>query len=156
MNEQNIGTSLVFDHNGHPTRRYTPPQMELSCQEFYGSITGGFEQRPAEKISTLLDKEAIAIRFDRFTDGRPYTLAQRLKESGFAGEIHAVGDFNQELVHHMRRVGFTHFHLAGVEDRALSPAVVQPFGGHYQITAAERASRVDQTADTLFDMFAID
>lgn len=148
----------VFDTEGKVTDHYCLPERELSVQDFYGSITGQFEQRPREKMLPLLDHASLAIRFDKFTDGRPYTLAHRLRELGYAGELHAVGDINQELVHHLRRVGFTHFHLPqlGSTTQGLDHAVLNPFGGHYQRTAVEGVSRPSKTADTYFDMFAID
>ena len=148
----------VFDIEGKVTDHHRLPERELSVQDFYGSITGQFEQRPREKILPLLDHASLAIRFDKFTDGRPYTLAHRLRELGYAGELHAVGDINQELVHHLRRVGFTHFHLPisdSIQHR-LDHSVLNPFGGHYQRTAVEGVSRPSKTADTYFDMFAID
>lgn len=148
----------VFDTEGKATDHYRTPERELSVQDFYGSITGQFEQTPSAKLSVLLDQTSIAIRFDKFTDGRPYTLAHRLRELGYAGELHAVGDINQELVHHLRRVGFTHFHLPQSDSAVhrLEHSVLYPFGGHYQRTAIEGVSRHSKTADTYFDMFAID
>jgi hypothetical protein len=148
----------VFDSEGKATDHYRLPERELSVQDFYGSITGQFEQRPREKILALLNHASLAIRFDKFTDGRPYTLAHRLRELGYMGELHAVGDINQEIVHHLRRVGFTHFHLSQQDassDR-LDASVLYPFGGHYQRTAVESVRRHSPTADTYFDMFAID
>ncbi len=157
-NAPDIQPIRVFDTEGKATDHYRFPERELSVQEFYGSITGQFEQRPSEKILLLLCHKSLAIRFDKFTDGRPYTLAQRLRELGYAGELHAVGDINQELVHHLRRVGFTHFHLllSDLTQHRLDHSVLNPFGAHYQRTAIEGVGRRSRTADTYFDMFAID
>lgn len=146
----------VFDVAGQRVERYASPEIEIHCDDFYGSITGKFEPRPREKLLALLDNESIAIHFDKFTDGRPYTLAHRLRELGYVGELHAVGNINQELIHHLRRVGFTHFHLLGPATHHLDHSVLYPFGGHYQRTAIESVNRHGETVDTDFNMFAID
>jgi hypothetical protein len=148
----------VFDIEGKTTQHYCAPKRELNASEFYGAITGQYEERPRAKLAGLLDQASIAIRFEKFTDGRPYTLAHRLRELGYTGELHAVGEINQEIIHHLRRVGFTHFHLSHQDassDR-LDASVLYPFGGHYQRTAVESVRRHSRTADTDIDMFAID
>lgn len=75
---------------------------------------------------------AIGIRFDKFTDGRSYSIASRLREIGYSGELHALGDINQELVFLLRRVGFTHFHLPDPGTPTLAPEILEPFSGFYQ------------------------
>jgi uncharacterized protein (DUF934 family) len=75
---------------------------------------------------------AIGIRFEKFTDGRSYSIASRLREIGYTGELHALGDINQELVFLLRRVGFTHFHIPDPGTEALAPTILEPFDGYYQ------------------------
>jgi uncharacterized protein (DUF934 family) len=75
---------------------------------------------------------AIGIQFDKFTDGRSYSIASRLREIGYTGELHALGDINQELVFLLRRVGFTHFHLPDPGTPTLAPEIFEPFNGYYQ------------------------
>jgi len=79
-----------------------------------------------------IEPTAIGIRFDKFTDGRSYSIASRLREIGYSGELHALGDINQELVFLLRRVGFTHFHLPDPGTHALAPEILEPFSGFYQ------------------------
>lgn len=76
--------------------------------------------------------EAIGVRFNKFTDGRSYSIASRLREIGYTGELHALGDINQELVFLLRRVGFTHFHLPDPGTPALASEILEPFKGYYQ------------------------
>lgn len=76
--------------------------------------------------------EAIGVRFDKFTDGRSYSIASRLREIGYTGELHALGDINQELVFLLRRVGFTHFHLPDPGTPTLASEILEPFNGYYQ------------------------
>jgi len=79
-----------------------------------------------------IEPTAIGIRFDKFTDGRSYSIASRLREIGYSGELHALGDINQELVFLLRRVGFTHFHLPDPGTPTLAPEILEPFSGFYQ------------------------
>jgi len=80
---------------------------------------------------------ALGVRFDKFTDGRSYSIASRLREIGYRGELHALGDINQELIFLLRRVGFTHFHIPDPDPGAsvLPAEIVNPLNGYYQAGA---------------------
>ena len=78
---------------------------------------------------------AVGVRFDKFTDGRSYSIASRLREIGYTGELHAMGDINQELIFLLRRVGFTHFHIPDPGTNVLPPEIVNPLNGYYQAGA---------------------
>ena len=78
---------------------------------------------------------ALGVRFDKFTDGRSYSIASRLREIGYSGELHAMGDINQELIFLLRRVGFTHFHIPDPGTSVLPPEIVNPLHGYYQAGA---------------------
>ncbi len=86
----------------------------------------------ARRLPELRAMAAVAIAFPKFTDGRGYSHAARLREAGFTGEIHAVGDVIAETIYLMRRVGFTHFHLRPGSTTAIDPATVRPFAAPYQ------------------------
>jgi len=52
----------------------------------------------------------IAVDFHKFTDGRGYTLAYRLrKQQGFRGELRAMGDILRDQLFYLKRVGFDAF-----------------------------------------------
>jgi uncharacterized protein (DUF934 family) len=52
----------------------------------------------------------IAVDFHKFTDGRGYTLAYRLrKQHGYRGELRAMGDILQDQLFYLQRVGFDSF-----------------------------------------------
>ena len=54
----------------------------------------------------------IALEFLKYTDGRAYSLAQRLRgRLGFAGELRAVGDVLLDQLQLMRRCGFDAFEI---------------------------------------------
>lgn len=48
----------------------------------------------------------IALAFPKFTDGRAYSTARRLREHGYKGEIRATGDVLLDQVPLMLRCGF--------------------------------------------------
>jgi uncharacterized protein (DUF934 family) len=77
----------------------------------------------------------LGVRFDKFTDGRSYSIASRLREIGYTGELHALGEINQELIFLLRRVGFTHFHIPDPGTNVLPPEIVNPLNGYYQAGA---------------------
>ena len=78
---------------------------------------------------------ALGVRFDKFTDGRSYSIASRLREIGYRGELHALGDINHELIFLLRRVGFTHFHIPDPGTNVLPAEIVNPLNGYYQAGA---------------------
>ncbi len=54
--------------------------------------------------------DVIALQFPVFRDGRPYSMARRLREhAGYEGEIRAVGDVLRDQLAYMERVGFDAF-----------------------------------------------
>lgn len=128
-----VGVPLtgVFDGHGRLVSGYTEPELTIAPEDFYGSITKGYAANTREKLKPLLPLTAIAIEFAKITEGRPYTLALRLRELGYRGELHAVGAINRELIHHLIRVGFTHIHLEERGDR-IAHEVVFPFSFAYQ------------------------
>lgn len=59
----------------------------------------------------------VAVHFPKFTDGRGYTHARRLREQwGFQGTILAIGDVLRDQLVHMRRCGINAFYLAPGQD----------------------------------------
>lgn len=80
----------------------------------------------------------IEICIPKFTDGRGFSVAARLREAGYTGELYACGDITQDVVYLLRRVGFSHVRLALKPGETLDPAVLQPFGAYYQITQDEQ------------------
>lgn len=57
--------------------------------------------------NALARVELVALRFPRYADGRPYSLARRLRERhGYTGELRAVGDVLRDQVDFLARAGF--------------------------------------------------
>ncbi|NOU05410.1 MAG: DUF934 domain-containing protein [Hyphomicrobiaceae bacterium] len=60
---------------------------------------------------TIHQCELVALVFPKFTDGRAYSAARRLREAGFKGEIRAIGDVLLDQLPLMLRAGFTSFEI---------------------------------------------
>ena len=130
---QILAPSHVFDLTGQ--RVHAAPQLDLifDTDTIFNRTEPG---TPTDYLRNILathsEQSAIGIRFDKFTDGRSYSIASRLRETGYSGELHALGDINQELVFLLRRVGFTHFHIPDPGTATLSAEILEPFNGYYQ------------------------
>jgi uncharacterized protein (DUF934 family) len=75
-----------------------------------------------EDVTVLLPHLArlrlIEVDFPKFRDGRGFSTARILRESGYTGEIKATGDVLVDLIFFMRRCGFDSF----APDKPFDPA----------------------------------
>jgi Bacterial protein of unknown function (DUF934) len=110
---------------------YRYPIAVLNPVAIYGSITEGYPADVRARIEPYLRETELSIFFEKDNEGRPYSLAQRLREMGFTGELHATGNINRELMYHLVRVGFTHVHLPE-HVAEIAQEIVFPFSGAYQ------------------------
>jgi uncharacterized protein (DUF934 family) len=63
--------------------------------------------------------ETVVLRFARYADGRPYSLAHRLRHRlGYRGELRAAGDVLQDQIVFMLRGGFDALEISHVGTRA--------------------------------------
>lgn len=131
---------VVFDREGEPVDTFREPDVLIEPERF---LSDGGDLSTARKISAWLAAHgavpAVAIHFPKFSDGRGFSVAARLREGGYQGELHAVGAISQDLIFHLRRVGFTHFHLENPGVGRIDRSVFEPFSGYYQ--AAPDGSR---------------
>jgi uncharacterized protein (DUF934 family) len=77
----------------------------------------GVRLRPADEPDALvedLDRIAlVAVEFPKFTDGRGYSIARRLRERfGYRGELRATGHVLRDQLFYMHRCGFDAFEIA--------------------------------------------
>lgn len=73
----------------------------------------------ARDLLPHLDRIALVeVNFPAYTDGRGYSAARILRESGYRGELRAVGDVLIDQLSHMRRCGFDSFAPARRLDEA--------------------------------------
>ena len=103
----------------------------------------GVTVQPAEALDLDTDDVArlsvIALAFPKFTDGRAYSTARRLREGGYAGEIRATGDVLLDQLPLMLRAGCSTFEITSAATlRALAAAPLPAVSRVYQ-SGAEAA-----------------
>ena len=89
-----------------------------------------------------LDRFAlIVLRFPKYADGRPYSLARSLRDAhGFRGELRASGDVLRDQVSFMRRAGFDALDVTHPGTiAALGENRIVAVRRHYQPASAEAA-----------------
>ena len=66
-----------------------------------------------DALPEVADRPLIALKFDKFGDGRAFSYAILLRERhGFGGELRAVGDVLLDEIPLMIRCGFTAFEVS--------------------------------------------
>ncbi|MBT6122998.1 MAG: DUF934 domain-containing protein [Candidatus Puniceispirillum sp.] len=61
-----------------------------------------------DEIAGLNTSRVIEISFDKFSDGRGFTYARRIRDSGFSGMLIASGHVIADQAEYLRRCGFSH------------------------------------------------
>ena len=75
----------------------------------------------------------IAIHFEKFTDGRGYSLGRLLRERyGFKGELRAVGDVLQDQLFYLQRSGFNAFAIRADKNIDAALKSLNDFSETYQ------------------------
>ena len=68
------------------------------------------EEGPEAIEHDVDDFSVIAVKFDKFTDGKYYSTARLLREQyGYKGELRAIGDITRERLVYQQQVGFDSF-----------------------------------------------
>ncbi len=104
----------------------------LSQRAGLGLWLAGFER--IEDIPGDIQRfPLIAVDFHKFTDGRGYTLAQRLrKQYGYRGELRAMGDILRDQLFYLDRVGFDSYVVRADKDPQDALAGFGTFSVAYQ------------------------
>lgn len=105
----------------------------------------GIAVQPSESLDPATDDidrlALIALAFPKFTDGRAYSAARRLREAGFKGELRAIGDVLLDQLPLMLRSGFDAFEITHAATiRVLESSDVPAVNRVYQ-TGSESAPR---------------
>ena len=103
-----------------------PSEPAVTVEAFLSqSAATAVRIEPGEDARDLLphlDRVALVeINFPVFGDGRGYSAARILRETGYRGELRAVGDVLVDQIAYMRRCGFDAFQ----PDAPLDPAEVE-------------------------------
>jgi uncharacterized protein (DUF934 family) len=82
--------------------------------------------------------ELIAVDFPKFTDGRGYTIAQRLRtQLGWSGRLRAVGDVLPDQAFYLRRCGFDELDVRADKSIEDAHAALGTFSVVYQGAASD-------------------
>jgi len=93
---------------------------------------------PALVAGALGQARVVAVRFPKFGDGRPYSVARLLRERhGYKGELRAVGEVGRDHLYYMEQCGFDAFELRAGEDAQEALAALGDFSTSYQSTTAQ-------------------
>jgi phosphoadenosine phosphosulfate reductase len=98
----------------------------------------GLRLEPGEDIAALAGDLArfavVAVNFPKFSDGRGYSIAHRLRvDAGFAGELRAIGEILFDQIPLLTRAGFDAFEINDPATLRLIESGRRPgFGLHYQ------------------------
>lgn len=75
----------------------------------------------------------IAVDFPKYTDGRGYTIAYRLRNQlQYRGQLRAMGDVMRDQLFYMQRVGFDAFELKADKDASDALNGLNDFSLTYQ------------------------
>jgi uncharacterized protein (DUF934 family) len=129
-----------------PAGKVIVPLPVWSCQ--YETLQGrkelgvwlaSFER--AEDIQDELQRfPVIGVDFHKYTDGRGYSMAYRLrKQMGFRGELRAMGDVLRDQLLYLRRVGFDAFALRADKDPNAALESFADFSLSYQASVDTEA-----------------
>lgn len=94
----------------------TVPQWQAIGEQIASGRTLGLLIEPAQDLHALaaeLSRFAlIAVLFPKFTDGRGYSIAHKLRSRfGFAGELRATGEILFDQLQLLARAGFDSFEI---------------------------------------------
>lgn len=93
-------------------------------------------QELASIENRIADFQLIALNFPVFSDGRPFSLARRLRiDLGFTEEIRAIGDVLRDQLCFLERCGFNSFALRSDQDVDECLSAFDDFSSSYTATA---------------------
>ena len=90
------------------------------------------EQRPEVLQSFLPAISLISLNFPKFADGRAYSQARHLRQSGFTAELRATGDVLPDQLSFMIETGFTAFEVTNRFPQDLWERTAQGLSLSYQ------------------------
>jgi len=97
---------------------------------------------PDELAPDLAKLAVVAIHFPKFTDGRGYSIAYRLRRRlGYLGQVRAIGDVQRDQLFYLARSGFDAFLLKEGKDAPSALASLGDFSATYQRAADGRRPR---------------
>jgi uncharacterized protein (DUF934 family) len=97
------------------------------------------DERAEDVKNDLAKFSVIAVDFQKFADGRGYTIAHHLRTRlGYAGELRAIGDVLRDQMFYLQRVGFDAFEPRPDKDIGAALKGLNDFSFTYQASSDER------------------
>ena len=134
--------SATFDAATVPPGRWLVPVAVWRAQrdaliERSGDDAIGIWLAPDDDVDAiapdLVTRPLVAIDFPKFTDGRGYSIAQRLRvRHRYGGELRAIGNILTDQLANLARVGFDSFALASHHSTETAKQRLAPFPYAYQ------------------------
>jgi uncharacterized protein (DUF934 family) len=91
------------------------------------------DAEPDQILPLLPHISLIAIQFAAFNDGRGLSLAVLLRSRhGFRGELRAIGEVHEDVLHYMHRCGFDSFQLPDGRDPTIALKALNSLTDFYQ------------------------
>ena len=127
------GTNLIV-----PVAVWQNQKDELSDRNDIGLWLDSADE-PETIADDLKHFQLIAINFPAFTDGRGYSYGRLLRERfDYQGEIRAIGDVFQDMLHYLTRCGFNAFALKEGKSIEAALAGLKTIGESYQAAVDEK------------------
>lgn len=118
--------------------RWQAERSELIAREGPVGLRLEASDTPDEIAADVHRFPLIALDFATLTDGRLFSLARLLRERlRFSGELRATGDFIQDQMFFLRRVGVDSFESAAAATAQDVAAALATFSVSYQAAADE-------------------
>lgn len=91
------------------------------------------DAEPDELVGLVAQIALIAIRFPALNDGRGLSLAVLLRTRfGFTGELRAIGEVHEDVLHYMHRCGIDSYQLPDGHDPQVALAALSSLSAFYQ------------------------
>lgn len=121
--------------------RWRADAAALAAHPGQVGVRFGADEDPTLDLPDLLALPLVALDFPKFTDGRAYSYAQRLrKRFGYAGQLRATGDVLRDQLLYMWRCGFDAFEVRADKPLEDALAAFAEFSVDYQASPPRRAA----------------
>ncbi len=116
-----------------PLKAWQAHRQDFSVRDGGLGLLLQTDDEPDQVAADISLFSVIAIHFNKFTDGRGYSLARLLRDRyGYRGELRAVGDVLRDQLFYLKRSGFNAFAIRADRDIQDALKSLQDFSEVYQ------------------------
>ena len=94
-----------------PLKRLLEQRQDLTARDGKLGVQLGNVDKPEALANALSSLSLIVLPFPAFNDGRAYSIARKLREMGYKGELRATGNVLPDQLQLMLQVGFDAFDI---------------------------------------------